>query len=91
MKQPDRERHHRQRVIENRLRVSRDVFGGNWGLQERGPGSLDKDHFTNCSCIACRNYLDGKRRTCKPEQWEDYQAQAHGYWRHYDGIEMIPD
>lgn len=91
MKNPGRERHHRERVIENRMRVIRDVFGGNWGLRNRGPGSLHKDHFTNCSCIACRNYVDGKRRTCKPAEWAWYEAEAHGFEWQADGLWWYPD
>lgn len=52
MKNPERERHHRKRVIENRLRFIRES-GWRYGLGRRGPGSLSKDHLTNCSCPAC--------------------------------------
>lgn len=47
-------RHHRARVIRNRLRVIKQEFQERWGLGKRGPGSLNKDHLTNYSCFYCR-------------------------------------
>jgi hypothetical protein len=49
-------RHHRERVIANRLRIIRDVFGGRYGLQHRGPGQLHKDHLCQCSCVVCGGF-----------------------------------
>ena len=46
------QRHHRERVIANRLKLIRSAFHG-WGLT-RGPGMLSKDHLTNCSCFMCK-------------------------------------
>jgi hypothetical protein len=55
-------RHHRARVIAGRLARIRDWFGGVWGLGGRGPGSLHKDRFTNCSCELCQGVKYRQRR-----------------------------
>lgn len=47
-------RHHRARVIHNRMKLILNALGGGWGLGNRGPGALDKDHLTNCSCWMCK-------------------------------------
>lgn len=55
------QRHHRERVINNRLAIIRTAYGGRYGLT-RGPGVLDKDHLTDCSCCGCKPHRYGPKR-----------------------------
>lgn len=67
-------RHHRSRVIRNRLKLIENAFNGNWGLGKAGPGGLDKDHLTNCSCWACGG-----------QHYREFRAEHERRWKRESG------
>lgn len=70
-------RHHRERVINNRLDIINNVFGS-WGFGNKGVGVLDKDHLTDCSCIHCQPHKYEPK--VRDNSWLDYEERATGYY-----------
>lgn len=82
-------RHHRERVIDNRLDIIHNVFGIDWGFGNKGPGALDKDHLTNCSCWACQPQRSEPR--VRDNAWLEYEKTASGFEVTVDGLDFHPD
>jgi len=64
-------RHHRQRVIRNRLKAVLNTWHDyRDGPYTRHPGLLDKDHLANCSCIVCGG-----------EHYREHRHEHEAAWR----------
>ena len=70
-------RHHRERVIENRLDIIRNIYEQP-ELEARGRGRFDKDHLTNCSCFCCKPHKHLPKTRGKG--WLKFEEKAEGYY-----------